>query len=38
MNARQPGCLTFIFYQKHFYDKIDIKFFYFSNDEMHFWK
>ena len=25
MNVRHPGCLAFIFYQKYFYTKMDLK-------------
>ena len=28
MNVRPYGCLTFIFYQRYFYGKMDLKLFY----------
>ena len=30
MNVKHLGCLTFIFYQKSFYDKMDLRLFYFD--------
>ena len=29
MNVRLYGCLTFIFYQRYFYDEMDCRIFYF---------
>ena len=31
------GCLTFIFYQKKFYDKMDLRLFFFSRDNILKW-